>query len=103
MEIGKRIKDLRILLSLTQEELAEKVREEIRILLNELKEEKCNNLIIFIDELDRCRPTYTLKIIEMIKHYLKMENILSSQTINSLFYIPLLIFLNQQSILIINR
>lgn len=54
----------------------EKVREEIRILLNELKEEKCNNLIIFIDELDRCRPTYTLKIIEMIKHYLKMENIL---------------------------
>ena len=52
------------------------IREEIKKLLNELREEKFNKLIIFIDELDRCRPTYALKIIEMIKHYLKMENIL---------------------------
>ena len=36
--------------------------------LNELREEKFDNLIIFIDELDRCRPTYALKIIEMIKY-----------------------------------
>lgn len=54
----------------------ETIREEIKKLLNELREEKFNKLIIFIDELDRCRPTYALKIIEMIKHYLKMENIL---------------------------
>lgn len=54
----------------------EKVREEIKKLRNELKEEKFNNLVIIIDELDRCRPTYALKIVEMIKHYLKMENIL---------------------------
>lgn len=54
----------------------ETIREEIKKLLNELKTEKFNKLIIFIDELDRCRPTYALKIIEMIKHYLKMENIL---------------------------
>lgn len=54
----------------------ETIREEIKKLLNELRTEKFNKLIIFIDELDRCRPTYALKIIEMIKHYLKMENIL---------------------------
>ena len=54
----------------------ETIREEIKKLLTELREEKFNKLIIFIDELDRCRPTYALKIIEMIKHYLKMENIL---------------------------
>ena len=54
----------------------ESIREEIKKLLNELRAEKYNNLIIFIDELDRCRPTYALKIIEMIKHYLKMDNIL---------------------------
>jgi len=45
-------------------------------LLNELKAENFDNIVIFIDELDRCRPTYALKIIEMLKHYLKMENIL---------------------------
>lgn len=54
----------------------ESIREEIKKLLDELRTEKFNNLIIFVDELDRCRPTYALKIIEMIKHYLKMENIL---------------------------
>lgn len=54
----------------------ESVREEIKKLLNELKEEKFNNLVIIIDELDRCRPIYALKIVEVIKHYLKMENIL---------------------------
>lgn len=54
----------------------ETIRKEIKKLLNELKTEKINNLVIFIDELDRCRPTYALKVIEMIKHYLKMDNIL---------------------------
>ena len=54
----------------------ETIRKEIKKLLNELRKEKFDKLIIFIDELDRCRPTYALKIIEMIKHYLKMENIL---------------------------
>ncbi len=54
----------------------ETIREEIKKLLDELKTEKYDNLIIFIDELDRCRPTYALKVIEMIKHYLKMDNIL---------------------------
>lgn len=54
----------------------ENIRNEINYLLNELKAEKFDNIVIFIDELDRCRPTYALKIIEMLKHYLKMDNIL---------------------------
>ena len=52
------------------------IRAKIGEFINELRSEKCNKLIVFIDELDRCRPIYALKVIEMIKHYLKMENVL---------------------------
>lgn len=32
-------------------------------------------LVIFIDELDRCKPTYAVKLLERIKHYFTNENI----------------------------
>lgn len=52
------------------------IKEEISNLIQELKSEKCNKLIIFIDELDRCRPNYALKLIEVIKHYFKRTDVL---------------------------
>lgn len=55
---------------------SEVIKKEIENLLTELKNEKCNKLIIFIDELDRCRPTYALKVIELLKHYFKRNDIL---------------------------
>ena len=41
--------------------------------------EKINNkdtLYIFIDELDRCKPDYALKILEIVKHLLSIHNII---------------------------
>lgn len=31
-------------------------------------------LVIFIDELDRCRPTFSIELLEMIKHLFDVEN-----------------------------
>lgn len=54
----------------------EYIKLQIQELIKELKSEKCNKLVIIIDELDRCRPSYALKMIESIIHYLKQEGIL---------------------------
>ena len=33
-------------------------------------------MIIVIDELDRCKPMYVIKLLEEIKHYIKNKNII---------------------------
>ena len=37
--------------------------------LNDLLIEAGNRLVIFVDELDRCKPSYAVKLLERIKHY----------------------------------
>lgn len=43
--------------------------------LNVLPIEKGNRLVIFIDELDRCKPDYAIKLLERIKHYFDNDKI----------------------------
>lgn len=43
--------------------------------LDSLISEKGNRLIIFIDELDRCKPSYAVKLLERIKHYFNHDSI----------------------------
>ena len=38
-------------------------------------EEKTKKIFIFIDELDRCRPTFAIETLERIKHYFGIENV----------------------------
>lgn len=40
-------------------------------------------LFIFIDELDRCRPTYAVEVLETIKHIFGLENIVFIVTTNT--------------------
>ncbi len=35
----------------------------------------CGKLFIFIDELDRCRPTFAIQTLECIKHYFNIPNV----------------------------
>lgn len=39
------------------------------------KTDYINPLFIFIDELDRCRPTYAIEMLETIKHIFDMKNV----------------------------
>ncbi len=40
------------------------------------EEGKKEKLIVFVDELDRCRPTYAIEMLERIKHLFTIENVI---------------------------
>lgn len=54
-----------------QIELEGKIQEFFR----NLRAEKEERIIIFVDELDRCRPDFAVQLLERIKHYFDLENI----------------------------
>ena len=58
------------------------LNESIGEFLSSLLEKKGNRLIIFIDELDRCKPDYAVRLLERIKHYFTQENITFVFSIN---------------------
>lgn len=37
--------------------------------------ESCGKLFVFIDELDRCKPTFAIQTLECIKHYFNIPNV----------------------------
>ncbi|MDG2845352.1 KAP family NTPase [Vibrio parahaemolyticus] len=55
----------------------EYLRSDIKSLIKALDPEKKLKLpaFIFIDELDRCRPSYAVEMLEVIKHFFELENI----------------------------
>lgn len=59
------------------EELNNKIEE----LINNLIPEN-GKLIIFIDELDRCKPSFAIDLLERIKHYLRLPNVIFIFTVN---------------------
>ena len=51
------------------------LHENIKNFFTELLKERGKRLVIFIDELDRCKPSYAVQLLERIKHYLCDERI----------------------------
>lgn len=62
--------------------VARNIKEIINEFLDSLLVEKGDRLVIFIDELDRCKPSYAVKLLERIKHYFSKDNITFVFSIN---------------------
>ncbi len=52
-----------------------KLIQDFRSKLETIQTRLNKKIIIFIDELDRCNPTYTIKTLEVIKHFFGIENV----------------------------
>ena len=51
------------------------IRELVKIFIDSLIQEKGNRRIIFVDEMDRCKPDYAIQFLERIKHYFDDDRI----------------------------
>ena len=53
----------------------EQFKSQLSMVLEALPDDQ-NNLVIFIDELDRCRPTYAIEMLERVKHLFDLDRII---------------------------
>lgn len=51
--------------------------------LKSLLPEHGNRLVVFIDELDRCKPSYAVRLLERIKHYFSNDQITFAFSVNT--------------------
>lgn len=63
-------------------QLAEDIREKVKQIFDEVIVEHAQKLVIFIDELDRCRPSFALEMLERLKHYFDDDRIIFVVSIN---------------------
>lgn len=68
------------ILSLVQTE--EEIRERVKGIFNDIIVERAQKLIIFIDELDHCRPSFAIEMLERIKHYFDDERVIFVVSLN---------------------
>ena len=68
--------------------LKDEIKNTLSETLNDIINENCDKLVIFIDELDRCKPDYAINLLERIHHYLNDERvvIVLSTNINELMH-----------------
>lgn len=61
---------------------AEEIRDIVKQILNEVIVESAEKLVVFIDELDRCKPSYAIEMLERIKHYFDDERLVFVASVN---------------------
>jgi hypothetical protein len=54
----------------------DKFKKELEKIADKEFEESQKPMIIFVDELDRCRPDYAISLLERIKHFFNVQNII---------------------------
>ncbi len=60
-----------------QADIVEHFRTALRLLINEVEkiEGKSLPVFLFVDDLDRCRPDFTIELLECIKHFLSVDGV----------------------------
>lgn len=61
---------------------AEEIQGIVKDVFNDIIVEEAQRLVIFIDELDRCRPSYAIEMLERIKHYFDDDRIVFVMSVN---------------------
>lgn len=51
------------------------IEDKVESFINSIVPERGNRLVLFVDELDRCKPAYAVKLLEQIKHYIVDDRI----------------------------
>lgn len=54
----------------------------VKAILDQIINETAQKLIIFIDELDRCKPSFAIEMLERIKHYFDDDRIIFVASVN---------------------
>ena len=62
----------------------EDIQQLVKDLIKALIEERANQFVVFIDELDRCKPEYAIQLLERIKHYFDDDRIIFVFSVNLL-------------------
>ena len=77
----------------------DKIKSAICVILDYLVKERCEKLLFFIDELDRCNPKYVMRLLERIKHYFNNDKmiIVVSTNLNELSNIISTVYGNKES------
>lgn len=58
------------------------IRQTIKEIFDDILVESADKLVIFIDELDRCKPTFAVEMLESIKHYFDDNRFIFVTSIN---------------------
>lgn len=59
------------------------IKKQVDDFLESLLPEKGNRLVVFIDELDRCKPSYAVRLLERIKHYFDHDRVTFVFSVNT--------------------
>ena len=62
--------------------IEEEIRDKVKDVFNSIIVENVQKLVIFIDELDRCRPNFAIEMLERIKHYFDDDRIIFVASVN---------------------
>lgn len=74
--IASKLSDIALSDIAAKKEVRSLIKEAFTSYRNKINENSsiCKKIIIFIDELDRCRPTFAIELLETIKHFFNLDD-----------------------------